>query len=145
MLLLHFRAATRPLGGKAITYPTVRISGARSENPTIVDAVLRLCASAVVAAPIRSFGVLSSLILARQLTAQLRQQRWRIEKLESKLAFMRKISEAKTIVMHTKGISEDEAYAVMREQAMSKRVPIEEIATAIMNANEILAMGKKSG
>jgi AmiR/NasT family two-component response regulator len=124
--------------------PTV-IAVVNYENPTIVDAVLRLCASAVVAAPIRSFGVLSSLILARQLTAQLRQQRRRIEKLESKLAFMRKISEAKTIVMHTKGISEDEAYAVMREQAMSKRVPIEEIATAIMNANEILAMGKKSG
>jgi len=28
--LLHFRAATRPLGGKANTYPAVRISGAGS-------------------------------------------------------------------------------------------------------------------
>lgn len=119
--------------------PTV-IAVVNYENPTIVDAVLRLGASAVVAAPIRSFGVLSSLILARRLTAQLRQQRRRIEKLESKLASERRISEAKAILMNTKGVTEEEAYAIMRDQAMSKRIPIEEIGTAIINANEILSL-----
>lgn len=110
------------------------------ENPTIVDAVLRFGATGVVAEPIRSFGVLSALILARQLTAQLRQQKHRIEKLESKLVSARQISEAKAILMKSKGVSENEAYAIIREQAMTKRVAIEDIATAIINANEILAV-----
>ncbi len=113
------------------------------ENPTIVDAVLCFGATGVVAEPIRSFGVLSSLILARRLTAQLRQQKRRIEKLESKLLSARQISEAKAILMSSKGVSEHEAYAIIREQAMTKRVAIEDIATAIINANEILtAVGK---
>lgn len=41
--------------------------------------------------------------------------------------------------MQTRGLSEVDAYRVMREQAMAKRVTIEEIAGAIVNANEILS------
>lgn len=117
--------------------PTV-VAVVNYENPTIVDAMLRFGATAVMAEPIRSFGVLSALILARQITAQLRQQRRRIEKLELKLVSARQLSEAKAILMASKGVTENEAYAIMREQAMAKRVAIEDIATAIINANEIL-------
>lgn len=110
------------------------------ENPTIVDGMLRLGASAVIATPIRSFGVLSTLILARQLAGDLRLQRKRVVKLESKLQSIRKITDAKSVLMNSRKISEEDAYAVIRDQAMVKRVTIEEIATAIVNANEILSM-----
>lgn len=113
------------------------------ENPTIVDAVLRFGARAVVASPIRSFGVLSSLILARRLAGEIHHQNKRIAKLESKLQSTRKISEAKTILMSTRSITEQQAYSIIREQAMAKRATIEEIATAIINANEILALTGK--
>ncbi len=115
------------------------------ENPTIVDAVLRFRAGAVVASPIRSFGVLSSLILARRLSGEIGRQKKRIAKLESKLLSVRKISEAKTILMNTRKLSEQDAYSVIREQAMSKRASIEDIATAIINANEILSLTRKGG
>ena len=36
------------------------------ENPTIVEAVLRIGAKAVLPSPVRSFGLLSSLVVARR-------------------------------------------------------------------------------
>lgn len=117
----------------------IRVAVVNYENPTIVDGMLRLGASAVIATPIRSFGVLSTLILARQLAGELRQQRKRVAKLESKLQSIRKITDAKGVLMNSRQISEEDAYAVIRDQAMVKRVTIEEIATAIVNANEILS------
>ena len=117
----------------------VRVAVVNYENPTIVDGMLRLGASAVIATPIRSFGVLSTLILARQLAGDLRLQRKRVAKLESKLQSIRKITDAKGVLMNSRKISEEDAYAVIRDQAMVKRVTIEEIATAIVNANEILS------
>jgi AmiR/NasT family two-component response regulator len=117
----------------------VRVAVVNYENPTIVDGMLRLGASAVIATPIRSFGVLSTLILARQLAGDLRLQRKRVAKLESKLQSIRKITDAKGVLMSSRKISEEDAYAVIRDQAMVKRVTIEEIATAIVNANEILS------
>lgn len=118
----------------------IRVAVVNYENPTIVDGMLRLGASAVIATPIRSFGVLSTLILARQLAGDLRLERKRVAKLESKLQSIRKITDAKSVLMNSRKISEEDAYAVIRDQAMVKRVTIEEIATAIVNANEILSM-----
>jgi AmiR/NasT family two-component response regulator len=117
----------------------IRVTVVNYENPTIVDGMLRLGASAVIATPIRSFGVLSTLILARQLAGDLRLQRKRVAKLESKLGSIRKITDAKNVLMSSRKLSEEDAYAVIRDQAMVKRVTIEEIATAIVNANEILS------
>jgi hypothetical protein len=59
--------------------------------------------------------------------------------LESKLQSIRKITDAKSVLMNSRKISEEDAYAAIRDQAMVKRVSIEEIATAIVNANEILS------
>ena len=42
--------------------------------------------------------------------------------------------------MNTRNIAEDEAYKIIRDQAMTKRVTTEEIADAVINANEILGL-----
>ncbi|MBL8488821.1 MAG: ANTAR domain-containing protein [Rhodocyclaceae bacterium] len=123
---------------RAETAPTL-VAVVNYENPTVVDGMLKLGASAVLAAPIRSFGVLSALVLARQVSGELRRERKRVEKLESKLRSMRQVADAKQILMKTRDISEEAAYSIMRDQAMAKRVPVEEIAVAIVNANEILS------
>ena len=49
------------------------------------------------------------------------------------------INEAKAILVRTRNVSDSEAYRAIREQAMSKRVPIEEIACAIVHANGVLS------
>jgi AmiR/NasT family two-component response regulator len=108
------------------------------ENPTIVEAVLRIGAKAILPAPVRSFGLLSALVLARQLNGQIGTQAKRIVKLELKLAGQRNVLEATRILSVSRGISDDAAFDLIRNQAMAKRVTKEEIATAIVNANDVL-------
>lgn len=121
--------------------PTV-VAVANYENPTIVEAVLHIGAKAVLASPVRSLGLLSALVVARQVHDELKAQVKRLHKLEAKLVGARRIEEAKGILMRTRKISEGAAYDLIREQAMSKRVTTEDIAAAIINANEILSLGQ---
>jgi AmiR/NasT family two-component response regulator len=112
------------------------------ENPTLIEAVLRLGAIATVASPVRSFGLLSVLVLARDWHDTVKKQQKRIAQLEAKLRGARQITEAQEILCTQHGISKEEAYHVIREQAMQKRVTAEEIARSIINANEILSVKK---
>ena len=123
--------------------PATCIAVVNYENPTIVDTVLRLGAKAVLPSPVRSFGLLSALVIARTLNGEIQAQARRIRKLEAKLNGARCIAEAKSILMRTRNVSELQAYDLIREQAMSKRVTTEDIAAAIVNANEILSIGVK--
>jgi AmiR/NasT family two-component response regulator len=113
------------------------------ENPTVVEAVIRVDAHGVLASPVKSFGLLTSIVIARQLAAKEREQAKQIERFEQRLNGIRRLAKAKGILMQTRGISEDQAYEIIRDQAMSKRVTTEEIATAIINANEILGFKAK--
>lgn len=119
--------------------PTV-VAVVTYENPTIVEAVLRIGAKAVLPSPVRSFGLLSALVVARQVDVEDKTLGKRVRKLEAKLLGFRRIAEAKDILMRTRNVTEARAYDLIREQAMSKRVTTEEIAAAIVNANEILSL-----
>lgn len=112
------------------------------ENPVIVDAILRLGVKGVIASPVRSFGLLSALVVAQHVNDELHAKNKQINRLESKLFGIRKVSEAKSILMETRRITDKEAYQVIREQAMTRRVSTEEIANAIINANSILSFKK---
>lgn len=109
------------------------------ENPTVVDAALRMGAQAVLTSPVRSAGIMSSLAMAKQMHTELRELRRRAERLEQKLLSANQISDAKAILVRTRNISDSDAYHVIREQAMSKRVATEEIARAIIHADGILS------
>ena len=115
------------------------------ENPTVVDAALRLGARAMLVSPVRSAGILSSLALAKQAQAEWRELRRRITRLEQKLLSANQISEAKAILVRTRQVSDDEAYRIIREQAMSKRIATEDIARAIIQANGILLHATRPG
>jgi AmiR/NasT family two-component response regulator len=112
------------------------------ENPTIIDAVLRVGAKAIVASPVRSFGVLSALVLARQISGDLKRMKKRVSRLEERVGAARKIAEAQEILVRQRGISKLEAYKAIRDQAMGKRVPLEDIASAIVTADEVLSSGR---
>ncbi|QYD72296.1 ANTAR domain-containing protein [Paraburkholderia edwinii] len=61
------------------------------------------------------------------------------ERLEQKQANLRTIQRAKRIVMDARKVSEDEAYQLLRSQAMVKREQIETVASAIVKAYETLS------
>ena len=82
------------------------------------------------------------LVLARDWHSTVKKQQKRLAQLEAKLRGARQITEAQEILGAQHGISKEEAYRVIREQAMQKRVTAEEIARSIINANEILG-GRK--
>lgn len=131
---LHFEWAQRE------DAPTV-IAVVTYENPTIVDAVLALGAQAVLPSPVRSFGLLTALVLARETHKENRSLTRRLRKVEAKLLGARHLADAKSVLMKTHDISETQAYDLIREQAMSKRTTTEEIAAAIVHASEVLSLG----
>lgn len=108
------------------------------EDPSTLQVVLECGALAVIERPIRPFGLLTNLIIARSLWMERQSAAKRIRKLERKLAGNNRILRAKTILMETQGLSEPEAYESIRKQAMGKRVAMDDVATAIINAYELL-------
>ena len=120
--------------------PTV-IAVVTYENPTIVDAVLALGAQAVLPSPVRSFGLLTALVLARETHKENLFLTRRLRKVEAKLLGARHLADAKAVMMKTHDISEAQAYDLIREQAMCKRTTVEEIAAMIVHASEILSLG----
>ena len=122
--------------------PTV-IAIVTYENPTIVEAVLGLGAKAVLPSPVRSFGLLSALVVAREAHRENLSLHRRLRKVEAKLLGVRHIADAKAILMKTHGVSASEAYDLIRNQAMSKRTTTEEVAAAIVHAGEVLSLGSR--
>jgi len=108
------------------------------EDPSTLQLVLEAGALAVIERPVRPFGLLTHLTLARTLWTERQECGRRIRKLERKLAGIQKIQRAKSILMANQGLSEEHAYATIRQQAMAKRIPMEEMASAIINANDLL-------
>ncbi|MBY4674341.1 ANTAR domain-containing protein [Burkholderia multivorans] len=109
------------------------------ENPTVFDDMLQCGATGVLTSPVRSTGVMAALVMTLALSEEVQSLRKRIVRLEQKLSSVNQINEAKLILMRTRGVSNTEAYRIIREQAMSKRVATEEIARAIIHANDILS------
>ncbi|MDX7950784.1 ANTAR domain-containing protein [Lichenihabitans sp. Uapishka_5] len=108
------------------------------ENPSTLQIVLECGALAVTEKPIRPFGLLTNIILARTLWLERQATARKMRKFEAKLSGIQKIQRAKAILMQSQALSEDEAYSTIRKQAMTKRTSMEDMASAIINANDLL-------
>lgn len=109
------------------------------ENPTVIEAVLKLGAESVVTAPVKAFGLLATIVVARQINHQQKLLTKQLDRSENKLAGLRLVLEAKHLLMDLKGITEEDAYRLLREQAMIKRVTVEEIARNIIEAHKMVS------
>lgn len=117
--------------------PTV-IGVVAYENPSVLQGLLDLEVDAVVTVPLRPFGVLSSMVIARRVSQEFKVADRTLGKLKRKFDSVHKISQAKFILMKLHGLSEEEAYGTIRTQAMTKRTTMADIAQAIINADGIL-------
>lgn len=113
------------------------------ENPVIVEAVLQLNAYGVIASPVKSSGLLTAIAVAVNQAEKARTREKYVGRLEQRLTAQRKIAKAKAILMLTRNMSEEEAYNLIRNRAMTKRMTTEEIADAVIKANEILGFDVK--
>lgn len=117
--------------------PTL-IGVAGYENPSVLQGVLDIKVEAVVTKPLRPYGVLTSMVIARRIWHELRARDRALNKMKEKLESSQKISQAKFILMRLHGIDEEEAYKTIRSQAMTKRTTTSKIAQSIINADGIL-------
>ncbi|HEN3600524.1 TPA: ANTAR domain-containing protein [Yersinia enterocolitica] len=109
------------------------------ENPTFIDQALNMGAGTTITTPIRASGLLSAMVFALHHAQQQRQMSDRIERLEKKVLGIRLVSEAKAILMRMHSIGEEQAYEILRHQAMDKRITVEEISCALIQANDIFS------
>ena len=84
------------------------------ENPTVLRRLLDSNAHGVINKPIRSFGILSSLVLARSLHGYTRRLQGKVQKLEETLKARRDVDKAVKILVTLKKIGEAEAYELIR-------------------------------
>ncbi|WP_413722497.1 ANTAR domain-containing response regulator [Sodalis sp. RH24] len=115
------------------------ISVIEYENPTFIDTALRLGAGTTLTTPVRATGLLSAMVFALHHAHRRRQMSDRIERLEKKVLGLRQVGEAKGILMRMHGIGEEQAYEILRHQAMDKRITVEEMARALIQANDIFS------
>lgn len=105
------------------------------ENPSTLQLVLEIGAQAVIERPIRPFGLLTQLVIARSLWQMQHEAERRAVKLQRKLSGVNTIQRARLILMEQQKLTEDEAYRSIRRLAMASRLPIETIAATIVDAH----------
>jgi AmiR/NasT family two-component response regulator len=108
------------------------------EDPSTLQLVHESGAVGVIERPIRPFGLLTNLTIARSLWLERWEADKQIRKLQRKLSGIQRIQKAKTILMEGQGLNETEAYESIRRQAMAKRMSMDDMASAIISANELL-------
>ncbi|MGS5046756.1 MULTISPECIES: ANTAR domain-containing response regulator [unclassified Mameliella] len=109
------------------------------ENPSVLEMIFEIGAHSVLMKPVRAAGVLSSMLMARRFQQEQRRFQKDMTKLREKLDNVQKVNDAKFILMRHRGITEREAYDLIRKQAMAKRTTTTEIAQSIINAESILS------
>lgn len=108
------------------------------ESPTVLSLACQISSSAMLFSPVKPFGVLSSIVLALSKHKSEEELQKRIQKLESRLENVRLIEQAKRFLMETRGVSEEDAFRLMRNRAMERRCSIEEMASSIVDARDAL-------
>ncbi len=146
VFLLVERAGSDALPWRATDGGPALIAVVEYENPTLLRGLLDSGAQAVVNKPIRATGRLSTLVLACAMAAYDRRMQTKIRKLEDQLRTRRDVERATRLLMQLKGLSEPEAYELMRGQATRSRLSLGEVAARILGASDVLGgMGLLGG
>jgi AmiR/NasT family two-component response regulator len=107
------------------------------ENPTALKSLLDSNAHCFVSKPIRPSGILSSLVMARALHGYQGRLLAKVAKLEETLRSRREIERATRILMEVKGLTEDRAYQLIRQQATAQRLAMGVVARSIITAHRV--------
>jgi AmiR/NasT family two-component response regulator len=110
------------------------------ENPAVVDEALRIGAMGMMVSPVRALGILSTVMMALEHAKHYAQADERIQRLENRANSARSIDEAKNILIAMHGISESEAYEMLRTQAMNLRLLIDDVARQTIQASKLLSI-----
>lgn len=85
--------------------------------------------------PERVRSVLKIAIARFQITSQMRRE---LEIAKKALSDRKTLDRAKGVLMRAKGLSEDEAYQMLRKTAMSQNLKVVDVAQALLTASDLL-------
>lgn len=116
------------------------------ENPSVLKRLLDHNAHGVITKPIRPFGILSALVLARSLNGYTHRLEAKVQKLEETLKGRRDVEKAVKYLVTVRKVNEAEAYEMLRRQATQKRISMSRVAATILGARDVLdGMGLLGG
>jgi AmiR/NasT family two-component response regulator len=136
---------TRALAAALIEAADLTIIGVIDPaNPHTLQLLSSLNPHGMLVRPIDPGAVLSCVAVARSIVSFQRRLRTKIAKLEERLRTVRKVDQAKAILMAQRHIDEPQAFAFLRELAMRRRVPIGRVASLVVESNEVLSENQDS-
>jgi AmiR/NasT family two-component response regulator len=107
------------------------------ENPVVIQAVMQLNAFSVIPSPVRSFGILTAIAVTLAQHKTQKSLEKHIKRAEEKAARQRTIALAKSILMKTRQLSDEDAYLLLQTQARVNHSHIETVADEIVRADSI--------
>ncbi len=108
------------------------------ETPTALQAITDLNAHGVISKPLRPFGILAQFVLARYRRGYEGRLSSKIQKLEETMKSRRIVDRAVRLMADLRGISDDEAYRLLRDQATAKRVSLTSVSEGLLEAEATL-------
>ncbi len=108
-------------------------------NRATIQAALKAGVSAYIVAGMHPERLRPILDVAVARFAQERALRAELESTQQRLAERKVVERAKGILMHQKGVSEDEAFRLMRKLAMDRNRKLQDVAQQIIDVSELLA------
>lgn len=106
------------------------------ENPATLQIVLESGAMAVLGRPIKPFGLLANLAIARNIWKQNQDLARDARRFKRKVKGDQVVLQAKTILMSHERLSEDGAHRELRARAMQRRIAIEVMAREIVDLHD---------
>ncbi len=106
------------------------------ESPLEIQRLVDANIHGTIAKPIQSIGVLACMASALGLFRYESRLTARIDKLDEMLKTRRTVERATQVLASHRNVSEDEAYVMIRREAMNKQITIYEMATSVLNADQ---------
>lgn len=105
------------------------------ENPAMLQLVLETQPAAVIERPLRPFGLLTQLLMARAAWRARIDMLAQLRTLQAREPAISKISMAKAFLMARHHVSEPDAHRRLQREAMAKRTSMEAVARQILEAD----------
>lgn len=96
------------------------------------------CPNAVLSRPYQPHLIDAALLVAYDQFAFFRRQKTRITRMEENSRALRDIEKAKQLIMRRNRINETEAFRVLRDMAMKKRVTVASLASKLVDTSDSL-------
>ncbi|KQV70372.1 ANTAR domain-containing protein [Rhizobium sp. Root1220] len=125
-----------PWRGTTPNCPVVALLG--SEAPGRIAWALEQGAGAIIAKPIAASAVYPALVVAVSIHQERKALAERLQYLEERVRLRPLVYAAVEKLMTVRGIDEERAYAILRDCAMRRRLPMEQIAAFVLGGAEPL-------